>query len=124
VLDKLEITGQNQSRIFNSRCGRSSVPCAFGTTRKQPSLKLKTQPKQLGGSLPLAFALSATFFCLAALNQNVSEHYVQLEDEAAFTLARFCHENSDSGWTPLGCLGRAIPWLQGQEPRSRGKYNP
>jgi hypothetical protein len=59
AMDKLKLKGQNLGRVFNSR---SSCICAMHLCcleAKWPSLKLKTQPKQLLGSLPLAFALPA-----------------------------------------------------------------
>ncbi len=46
-MDKLKLTGLNLGRVFNYRCG-----CA---SSKQPNLKLKTRPKLVLGSLPLAF---------------------------------------------------------------------
>ncbi len=56
-MDKLQLTGQNLGRVFNSRMGcMCGVPfCCYEA--KQTNLKLKTRPKQLLGSLPLAFAL-------------------------------------------------------------------
>jgi hypothetical protein len=56
--DKHPSTGQNQGRVFNSRSGRvcaTQLPC-FET--KRPNLELKTQPKQLLGSLPIDIPLT------------------------------------------------------------------
>ena len=63
-IEKLKLSGQNLSRVFNFRHGRVSAQCTSFTTEKLPSLKLKTRPKQLYGSLPLAFELpgSNNFF--------------------------------------------------------------
>jgi hypothetical protein len=58
-MDKLDATGQNLGRVFNSRLGRAGICCAISYITKRPNLKLKTQPKELLGSLPLAFALPA-----------------------------------------------------------------
>jgi hypothetical protein len=59
IMEKLQLTGQNLGRVFNSRSGCLSamqLPC-FET--KRSALKLKTQPKQLLGYLPLDIALPA-----------------------------------------------------------------
>ncbi len=70
IMDKHQLTGQNLGRDFNSR---SSCMCAQNLCcyeAKQPNLKLKTRPKQLLGSLPLATALPAIVYCfLACVNQ-------------------------------------------------------
>ncbi len=56
-MDKLQLKGQNLGRVFNSRsgCVRVVQLCSFET--KLPNLMLKTQPKQLLGSLPLDIVL-------------------------------------------------------------------
>ncbi len=51
TMDKLELRGRNLGRVSNSKLGH-----AFAVQAKWPNLKFKTQPKQLLGSLPLAFA--------------------------------------------------------------------
>ncbi len=56
-MDKLKLTRQNLGRVFNSRLGRAFIGHAIVQTTKQPDLKLKTQAKQLLGSLQLAFTL-------------------------------------------------------------------
>ncbi len=56
-MDKLKLAGQNLGRAFNFRYGRAFAPPTSFLIAKQPSLKLKTQPKQLLGSLLAAFAL-------------------------------------------------------------------
>jgi hypothetical protein len=50
-------SGLNLGRAFNSRRVCSSAMYFRCYEAKLPNLKLKTQPKQLLGSLPLAFAL-------------------------------------------------------------------
>jgi hypothetical protein len=67
-MDKLQLTGQNLVRVFNSRSGCMCAMyfCCFEA--KWPSLKLKTWPKQLLGFLPLAFALSAPSLALEKTN--------------------------------------------------------
>jgi hypothetical protein len=57
AMDKLWLTGQNLGEVFNPRLGCSCKCRAIAYFTKQTSLKLKTWPKQLLGSLPLAFAL-------------------------------------------------------------------
>jgi len=56
-MDKLNSTGLDQGRVFNSRSGRMHAmhfPCSEA---KRPSLKLKPRASQLSGYLPSAFAL-------------------------------------------------------------------
>ncbi len=57
IIDKFQLTGQNLARVFNSRLGRACKCRTIAYITKQPNLKLKTQLKQLLGSLPLAFTL-------------------------------------------------------------------
>jgi hypothetical protein len=56
-MDKLQLTGQNLGRVFNSRSGCMCAMPFRCYEAKQPNLKLKTQPEQLLGSLPIALAL-------------------------------------------------------------------
>jgi hypothetical protein len=56
-MDKLKLTGQNLGRVFHSRLRRTCIGHAIVHITKQPNFKLKTGPKQLLGSLPLAFML-------------------------------------------------------------------
>jgi hypothetical protein len=51
--DKVYMKGQNLGRVFNFRFGH--VRTLICTRTKQPNFKLKTRPKQLLGSLLLAF---------------------------------------------------------------------
>ncbi len=57
VMDKLKLTGRNLGRVFNSRLGHACKGHTIEHITKQPNLKLETRPKQLLGSLPLAFTL-------------------------------------------------------------------
>ncbi len=57
IMDKLKLTGQNLGRVLHCRLSRTCIGHAIVHITKQPNLKLKTRPKQLLGSLPLAFAL-------------------------------------------------------------------
>ncbi len=57
AVDKLKPTGRNLGRVFHCRLGRTCIGHAIVHITKQPNLKLKTQPKQHLGSLPLAFEL-------------------------------------------------------------------
>ncbi len=61
-MDKLKLTGQNLGWVFHSGLGRAYIGHAIVETTKQLNLKLKTQPKQLLGSLLLAFAIPAFGF--------------------------------------------------------------
>ncbi len=56
-MNKGKLTGQNLGWVFNSRLGRVCICHAITCITKRPSLKLKTQLKQLLGYFPLAFAL-------------------------------------------------------------------
>ncbi len=70
-MDKLKLTGQNLGRVFHSRLGCTCIGHAIVHITKQPKLKLKTRPKKLGGSLPLAFALpEQMFLCQIATLSN------------------------------------------------------
>jgi hypothetical protein len=57
TMDKLKLTGPNLGRVFNSRLGRACICRAIARITKQSNVKLRTRPKQLLGSLPLALAL-------------------------------------------------------------------
>jgi hypothetical protein len=59
AMDKLNLTEQNLGGVFNSRLGCACICHGVVHKTKQPNLKLKTRPKELLGSLPLAFALPA-----------------------------------------------------------------
>jgi len=57
-MDKLKLTGRNLGRVCNSKPRACFCIChAIANIAKWSNLKLKTWPKQLLGSLPLAFAL-------------------------------------------------------------------
>jgi len=56
-MDKLQLAGWNLVRVFNSKSGCMCAKHLFCYEAKQPNLKLKTQPKQVLGYLPMAFAL-------------------------------------------------------------------
>jgi hypothetical protein len=55
AMDKLQLTGRNLGRVFNSRSGCMCALHLSGYKTKWPNLKLSTRPKQLLGYLPLAF---------------------------------------------------------------------
>ncbi len=56
-MDKLKLIGRNLGQVFDFRLGHACKNHAIEHVTKQPNLTLKTQPKQLLGSLPLALAL-------------------------------------------------------------------
>ncbi len=66
-MNKLKLTGQNLGRVFNSRLERVCIYCTSACMTKRPNIKLKTEPKQLLGSLPLAFALPEASIALSLL---------------------------------------------------------
>ncbi len=55
-MGKIKLTGQNLGWVFNSRLGHACMFRVIAYITKQPNLKLKTWPKQLLGSLLLAFS--------------------------------------------------------------------
>jgi hypothetical protein len=56
-MDKLQLTGQNLRRVFNFGNGCVHALHLLCCREKLPNLVLKTQPKQLLGSLQLHIAL-------------------------------------------------------------------
>jgi hypothetical protein len=57
-MDKLlQLTGQNLGQVFNFRFGHWHAEHFWCYQAKLPNLKVKTQPKQLLGSLPLVITL-------------------------------------------------------------------
>ncbi len=61
-MDKIKLTGRNLGRVCNSKLRHVCIRHAIAYITKWPNLKLKTRPKQLLGSLPLAFALPGFSF--------------------------------------------------------------
>jgi hypothetical protein len=59
IIDNLQLTGHNLGLVFNSMLGRACICSVIAFITKQPSFKLKPWPKQLLGSRPLDFMLSA-----------------------------------------------------------------
>jgi hypothetical protein len=59
AMGKLQDTGGNLGRVFNSRLGCACISRAIAYITEQHNLKLKTQPKQLLSYLPLASLLPA-----------------------------------------------------------------
>jgi hypothetical protein len=57
-MDKLKLTGRALGQVFNSGSGCGILAKhLLSNAAIQPNLELKTQPKQLLGSLPLVTAL-------------------------------------------------------------------
>jgi hypothetical protein len=56
-MDKLQLTGQNLGQVFNFKSGHLHAATFLVLSVKLPNLQLKTQPKQVLGSLPLVIAL-------------------------------------------------------------------
>jgi hypothetical protein len=56
-MDKLPLTGQNLGWVFNLRCGHLHAATFLVLSVKLTNLQLKTQPKQLLGSVLLVIAL-------------------------------------------------------------------
>ncbi len=61
-MDKLQLTGQSPSRVFNFRSGYLCAAHLGCYKAKLPSLKLKTWAKQLLGSLSLHIVLTSVSF--------------------------------------------------------------
>ncbi len=59
-MDKLQLTGQNLGRVFNSRSGPMCAMHLCCYEAKWCSLKLKTRAKQLLVPFPLAFGHGQT----------------------------------------------------------------
>jgi hypothetical protein len=72
-MDNLQLTGRHLGQVFNSRNG---CMCAMHLCyeAKQPNLNLKTRPKQLLGSLPLASALPR---CTKVNNITVVKSFIE-----------------------------------------------
>jgi hypothetical protein len=60
TLDKLQLTGRNLGRVFIFRSVHLHSAHLWFYRIKLPNLKLKTQPKQLIGSLPIDITLPAS----------------------------------------------------------------
>jgi hypothetical protein len=61
-------------RVFNARLSGACIGHAIVHITKQPNLKSKTWPKQLLGSLPLAFVLPGhSYASFTRKNQNRSD---------------------------------------------------
>ncbi len=58
-MDKLQLTAQNLGRVFNFRNGHVHAMHFLCYRVKLTNLKLKTQPEQLLGYLPLDIVLPA-----------------------------------------------------------------
>ncbi len=56
-MDKLKPTGETFGRVFNSSLGRVCICRKIAYITERSNLKLKTGPKHVLGSLPLAFTL-------------------------------------------------------------------
>ncbi len=56
-MDKLQLTGQNLGQVFNIRSSHLHAAAFLVSSEKLPNLQLKTQPKQLLGSLTLVISL-------------------------------------------------------------------
>jgi hypothetical protein len=54
---KIKLPGPTLAQVFNSSLGCVCIGHSIAYITKRPNLKLKTRPKQLLGSLPLAIAL-------------------------------------------------------------------
>ncbi len=61
-MDKLQLAGRNLGRVFNFRSGHLHAAHLQCFQVKLPNLRLKTQPKQLLGSLLLDITLSEPLY--------------------------------------------------------------
>ncbi len=65
-MDKLQLTGGALGRVYNFRLGCMHTLHLLPGVAIQPNLELKTRPKPVLGSLPLAFALPGQSFSQSA----------------------------------------------------------
>jgi hypothetical protein len=72
-MDRLQLTGQNMGRVFYFRYGRVRAVHFLCLGVKLPNLKMKTQPKQVLGSLLLDIALP--YLRLGVFRPN-SQHFI------------------------------------------------
>jgi hypothetical protein len=78
-MDKLQLTGRNLGRVFNSRSGCVHVMQLHCFETKLPNLMLKTQPRQLLGSLPLDIALPGYIsYYFPPPGANIIQHFMYL----------------------------------------------
>jgi hypothetical protein len=96
-MDKLKLTGRNLGRVFHCRLGSTCIGHAIVHISKQPNFKLKTRPKQLLGSLPLAFALPTCSLILFYIFKKSSE--------TSFKLRQIQPSTSNSTCTFLNIKG-------------------
>jgi len=87
-MDKLQLTGQNLGRVFNFRSDHLHAATYLVSSVKLPNLQLKTQPKQLLGSLPLVITLPAP--SVFALGQYFQEHCSRFLFRFRTTLLAIC----------------------------------
>jgi hypothetical protein len=87
IMDKLQLTGQNMVRVFNSRSACMDAMQLLYFETKLPNLMLKTRPKQLLGSLPLDITLPAVIL-RDFWGERVSLLTVNLDK----SVASFCHQ--------------------------------
>ncbi len=91
-MDKLQITGQNLGRVFNSKSGCMYPMHLCCCEAKLPSLKLKTWPNHLVGYLPLDIALTnsnKSFVVHAQTNQSTKISFQKLSYSSSFFLSPF-----------------------------------
>jgi len=62
LMDKLKLTGWNLGWVCNSSLGLACIGRAIACITKLTNFKLKTQQKQLLGSLPIAFMIPAQLY--------------------------------------------------------------
>jgi hypothetical protein len=70
-MHKLKLKGLNLGRVFHSRLSCACIGHAVVHITKQPNLNLKTEPKQLLGSLLLTLALPGTIFQISYALQSI-----------------------------------------------------
>ncbi len=75
-MHRLQSTGQNLGRVFNSRSGRMCATHLCCCEGKRSNLKLKTQTKQILGSLPLICVLTWSIDIESLQNRLLKVCYV------------------------------------------------
>ncbi len=84
TMDKHKLTRWNLGRVYNSSIRHTCICCAIASITKRPNSKRKTRPKQLSGSLPLAFFAPRHNSTTINLKEKVSQDLKSLKKFSYF----------------------------------------
>ncbi len=91
-MDKLQLTGLNLGRVFNSRSGCVCAMQLLCFETKLPYLMSKTRPKQLLGYLPLDIALPACTIKIRIVNFASTVIRVMIvSDTTTWNITYYCN---------------------------------